>query len=101
MMTVYVDARRIVDEKSFHEAFATAFAFPATYGRNMDAWIDCVGDLRPTSGVILVQLDHAEDFEQRCPNLFRTLLDCTAFVNWRRKSATNSPILALAYDRNT
>jgi hypothetical protein len=37
-----VPVSRIYDWDSFHDTFATALGFPSFYGRNMDAWIDCL-----------------------------------------------------------
>jgi barstar (barnase inhibitor) len=42
---VRIDADRIVDRASFHSVFGEAFGFPDFYGRNMDAWIDCMTHL--------------------------------------------------------
>ena len=40
MKYVTLDCTPMVDEKSVHDAFAAALAFPATYGRNLDALYD-------------------------------------------------------------
>ncbi|HEY4646882.1 MAG TPA: barstar family protein, partial [Steroidobacteraceae bacterium] len=40
-----VDGSRIHDWASFHDEFNRTFAFPDFYGRNMDAWIDCMSSL--------------------------------------------------------
>ena len=101
MTTIRIDARRISDEKSFHDVFASACAFPSVYGRNLDAWVDCMGDLLSERGALVLQLDHVDDFARQCPGLFQTLLDCTAFVNWRRSAGERKPTLALAYSRKT
>lgn len=39
---VSIPADRILDWQSFHDVFAEAMGFPSYYGRNMDAWIDCM-----------------------------------------------------------
>ena len=39
---VLIDGGRIVDWSSFHAVFAEGMGFPEFYGRNMDAWIDCM-----------------------------------------------------------
>jgi len=39
---VEIDTRRITDWASFHDVFAEVFGFPGFYGRDMDAWIDCL-----------------------------------------------------------
>jgi hypothetical protein len=105
---VRIDASDIVDSDSFHTVFASAFGFPAFYGRNMNAWIDCLTDLDdPGTGMTSVHvqpgeclslvIDRAQDFKSRCPELFSALLECAAFVNWRRVDMGRSPVLALAF----
>jgi len=42
MPFVRVDATHIRDWDNFHDVFADAFGFPDFYGRNMDAWVDCM-----------------------------------------------------------
>src|SRR5688572_7987636 len=41
-IVIKIDTQRITDWKSFHNLFAEVFGFPGFYGRNMDAWIDCM-----------------------------------------------------------
>lgn len=105
---VRIDGRRIVDRESFHDVFAEAFGFPEFYGRNMEAWIDCLTSLdqpsdgmtqvhAPTGGVVVLQLDHADDFSKRCPALYEDLIDCAAFVNWRLLERGHPPVLALSF----
>ena len=61
----------------------------------MDAWIDCMSSLDdPTDGlsqtklepgeVLVLVVQNAGDLKSRCPDLWRDLLECAAFVNWRR-----------------
>ena len=45
VVSVRIDTNRIRDWDSFHTVFADAFGFPSFYGRNMDAWIDCMSYL--------------------------------------------------------
>ena len=52
MKTVILDCTPMVDEKSVHDAFAAALDFPATYGRNLDALYDCLGEVRDTEIVL-------------------------------------------------
>jgi hypothetical protein len=110
VLVVNLDTRRITDWTTFHTVFAEVFGFPEFYGRNMDAWIDCMTCLddpssgmtaisAPPGGVIVLQLEHADDFARRCPEPFAALVDCGAFVNWRRIKAGNPPVLALSYFR--
>jgi RNAse (barnase) inhibitor barstar len=42
MPIVDVDVLPITDWDSFHDTFAVALGFPDFYGRNMNAWVDCL-----------------------------------------------------------
>ncbi len=105
---VEIDASEILDWPSFHSVFAKAFGFPAFYGRNMNAWIDCMTDLdepgtgmsavhAPPNGIVLVKVLNAKAFATRCPEQAAALSDCAAFVNWRRCEQGGAPVLALSY----
>lgn len=103
-----IDCARITDWESFHDEFHRVFGFPEFYGRNMDAWIDCMTSLdSPSDGmtalhceagkVLTIELSHASEFKKRCPDQFEALVDCAAFVNWRRIEQGDSTVLALSY----
>ncbi|KQR07962.1 barstar family protein [Xanthomonas arboricola] len=102
-----IDANSIVDSESFHSVFASAFGFPAFYGNNMDAWIDCLSYLDDPSAemtTIHVQsgqalslvVDNSAGFKARCPELFTAFLECAAFVNWGCIETGDAPVLAVA-----
>ncbi len=99
---VAIDASEILDWPSFHAVFAKAFGFPDFYGRNMNAWIDCMTDLdepglgmskvhAPANGIVLIKVVNAKDFSTRCPEQAAALNDCAAFVNWRRCEQGGAP----------
>lgn len=105
---VEIDASHITDWDSLHDVFAEAFGFPNFYGRNMDAWIDCMTRLdSPEDGmtkinvesgqVVAIQINHVTDFAQRCPEQYTALIECSAFVNWRRIEIGEEPVLALSF----
>lgn len=105
---VKIDANRIVDSASFHDVFAEALGFPGFYGRNMDAWIDCLSYLdepeagmtsvhAPPGGVVTLLIEGIADFAVRCPEQYADLIECAAFVNWRRVERGDPPVLALAF----
>ena len=109
-MLVRVDTTQIRDWASFHDVFAEAFGFPGFYGRNMDAWIDCMTSLdepadamttvhAPKGGVVVLQLDAVDDLAKRCPEQYRDILECSAVVTWRRLEAGEPAVLALSYYR--
>ncbi len=72
----------------------------------MDAWIDCMSYVDdPHAGMIAapvakgsmmtLRIDDAADFQRRCPEQSRALIECTAFVNYRRIEAGREPVLTL------
>ncbi len=101
----------IVDWDTFHDVFDATLGFPQFYGRNMNAWIDCLSNAddansglvaNPVSSGDLLTLSiiDAAEFKQRCPDQFETLIECAAFVNYRRRAVGDGPILALLIDGN-
>ncbi len=46
---------QITDWDTFHDAFAATLGFPGFYGRNMDAWIDCVTSVDRDDGMTAVR----------------------------------------------
>ena len=105
---VVVDTARILNWDSFHSVFQTSFGFFDGYGRNMDAWIDCMGSLSdPPPGLsevrvaigstLTLQLLNVAAFKGRCPDIYDALIECSAFVNLRSVEANEPPSIALAY----
>jgi len=41
-LIVTVPVEKITDWPSFHDVFHETLGFPKFYGRNMNAWIDCM-----------------------------------------------------------
>ncbi|MCK4624482.1 MAG: barstar family protein [Phycisphaerae bacterium] len=107
---VKIDTSRIRGWDTFHNVFAEEFGFPKWYGRNMDAWIDCMESLDDLeagmssvsvqpSGVLVIQLEHVAEFATRCPDQYKALLECTAFVNYSRIEVGKRPVLTLAFHK--
>ncbi len=108
MVVVKLDTRRITGWDTFHDLFAEVFGFPNFYGRNMNAWIDCMTNLDDPSagmssihaapgGVVVLELEHVNEFAIRCPEQYAAVVECSAFVNWRRLQAGYEPVLALSF----
>lgn len=102
---VRVDCSEAAD---LHGLFAEAFGFPDFYGRNWDAWIDCMSHLdEPDAGlsaihvkkgdVVVIQLGQADVLKRNRPDLLAALCESAAFVNWRRIEAGTAPILCLSF----
>jgi hypothetical protein len=107
---VKLDTRRIRDWTTFHDVFAEVFGFPDFYGRNINAWIDCMTSLdepahgmtsvhAPPGGVLALQLDFVDDFSARCPEIFDAIVEDAAFVNWRRTETGREPVLAISFHK--
>lgn len=105
---VTVDCEGITDWESFHDVFAEAFGFPRFYGRNMNAWIDCMTSLdEPDHGltamhcakgsVLTLKLENVESFRVRCPEIYDALIEDAAFVNWRRNEVGEPSVMALSF----
>ena len=105
---VNINCLCIVDWPSFHDTFATALGFPDFYGRNMNAWIDCMTYVddpddglnqmhAPEGGVLVLHLERGRDFATRCPEIYAALIECSAFVNYRRLEIGEGPVLCLSF----
>lgn len=103
---VRIPTNLISDWPSFHKVFAEALGFPDFYGQNMDAWIDCMTYADDSEAhmlargvvpgeILTLQIDEVSDFAGRCPEQFKALVECTAFVNYRRVEVGGKPILSL------
>jgi len=106
---IEIDGSKVADWESFHDVFANGLGFPKFYGRNSDAWIDCMTYLddpeagmskihAPKNGVLALQILNARAFEKKCPEIWKALQEMAAFVNWRRIETGDSPVLALSYN---
>jgi hypothetical protein len=72
----------------------------------MNAWIDCMTYVdHPDMGMVAspvaegnlltLRLDDAANFQRRCPEQYTALIECSAFVNYRRMETGMPPVLAL------
>jgi RNAse (barnase) inhibitor barstar len=111
-MVVKIDTRRITDWDSFHDLFAETFGFPDFYGRNMNAWNDCMGSLAdpdspmtkvhvPPGEVVVLHLEHVTDFATRCPEQYNAIVECAAWVNANCVTFGMPVMLALSYFKNS
>ncbi|MDP1737787.1 MAG: barstar family protein [Caulobacter sp.] len=102
--TVRVDGSKMVDWNSFHDEFSRVFGFPDFYGRNMNAWIDCMTNLddefsnfRVEVGeLVMLEISDREVFQKKHADLSSALHECAAFVNGRRVAVGELPILLIS-----
>jgi hypothetical protein len=87
--------------------FAQSFGFPRFYGRNMDAWIDCMTELDdPDAGMtsvhgsasdpLILLLDNVDSMPAE---ILQAMVECAAFFNWRRIDADEPAMLILAFQK--
>jgi len=106
-LVVAIAGDRITGWDSFHDLFADALAFPAWYGRNMNAWIDLMTYLdedHATTGrfvapgeTVTISLTGAKALRERHPERYDALIECASFVNWRRIESGGHAYLCLAF----
>jgi RNAse (barnase) inhibitor barstar len=97
-MTIHlIDGHSICDWDSFHDVFAKEFGFPPYYGRNMNAWVDCIDDIDDGGTIATLLISNAKHLKTTNPEIYEALIECSAFVNWRHVSEGGQPILALAF----
>ena len=111
IVEVKIDGASITSEDSFHDVFFERLGFPEYYGRNWDAWIDCLTYVdEPDTGMcrrvqvevgsfLLLCIENSETFKRKCKKVFNNFLECTALVNNRRVRASRAPIIIVALDR--
>ncbi len=91
---VQIETDDITDWKSFHDTFARALDFPNYYGRNMNAWIDCISD---RDNAFVLHLNNAASFRARCPDLYAAIIESSSFSNWRDLESGGTPLVFLAF----
>jgi barstar (barnase inhibitor) len=104
---IEVPVSRIVSGTRSTTSSASALGFPPFYGRNMDAWIDCLtyrdeddgmaSVVGLPGGMLTLQLDEGRAFAERCPEQYAALIECAAFVNWRRIETGGRSIITLSF----
>ena len=112
MVVMPIPVDEIIDWTTFHDVFQKVLGFPNFYGRNMDAWIDCMTSVDapadglttvtiPPGDVLILRVDDPFDFRRRCPAQYDALIECSAFVNLRRTEVGEPPVLALLLNGRT
>ena len=109
MIRVKIDTSKILDWNTFHDVFSESFGFPSFYGRNMNAWIDCMSYLDDSDAgmseincskgdFVVIELTDAKEFKVRCGEQYEAIIECAAFVNFRNLEAGENPLLMLSFD---
>lgn len=91
---VKINTEEIKDWNSFHKVFSNAFNFPTYYGRNMNAWIDCMDEF--TNELTVIDMGDCRELKVTKPNIIEAINECAAFVNYRRIETGETPVLLVA-----
>lgn len=101
MPVIAIPLDQITDRKSFHEVFAKTLGFPKFYGRNMDAWIDCMSDpdfnsglraaLATPSDVLTLSFSNVAEFRRGAPTCGRR--------SWTAQHSSTTAALRQANDQ--
>lgn len=107
-MEVTVDFSKIKDWETFHSIFKKVMGFPEFYGKNMNAWIDCMSYIddadsgmssvivRPGESLEIIILGTKDGIEN-CSEVFQAFIECVAFTNQRFiESNTNTRLKIIA-----
>ncbi len=103
---IKIDATEIADWATFHSVFSRDLGFPHFYGKNMNAWIDCVTSIDDADSgmtgvtvasdeLAVLEITGIKEFRTRCQEQYDALVECSAFVNYRRVEVGERPVLAL------
>lgn len=106
---VRINTDLITDWDSFHDIFSMTFGFFRGYGRNMDAWIDCMTDIDDKdtgmtkvwineADTLVIELTNSEKFKRDCFEIYLELIECIGFVNARKLKEGNGTSISLALD---
>lgn len=108
-MLIRIDARRLTNAAGLQTVLDEAFGFAPSYGKNLDALVDCLTNLDDATGglsrmrvfpgeVVLLVLEHTQEMSKGAAAQVKSLSDVVAFVNWRRWEKKQPPIMTLAYE---
>jgi RNAse (barnase) inhibitor barstar len=103
--TVRIDGGAIRDWPSFHRECQIKFGFPDFYGRNMDAWIDCLSTLRDDDGMsaftlapdetLQIEIANSSVLQNQATGILDALLDCVDAINERYAENGENPAVEL------
>jgi hypothetical protein len=85
-VVISIAADQITDWPSFHDVFKHALGFPDFYGRNMDAWIDCMTSVDsaadrlttvtvPHGELLVLKIEDLLGFKRRCLEQYSALIE--------------------------
>jgi ribonuclease inhibitor len=76
-MNYTIDLNGIASRDALHEQLAKVFSFPEYYGRNWDAFDECIGEVKLPATVKVIGF---EDFRFRLAREAKLLADCLRYA---------------------
>ncbi len=76
------DCSKWLDIKDFHSSISSALRFPDYYGKNLDAFNDCLSDCIPEGQGIVLGFRHYDSFAVRLPKKAIDILDIINHNAW-------------------
>ena len=106
MPTARLNGELITDWDSFHTECEKVFGFPDFYGRNMNAWVDCLSYLRDDDGMskfvlkenemLTIEVQYSDKLRAAAPDIVEELQFCVAMINERCEDYEETATLKLA-----
>lgn len=105
-----IDMSKVKTWDDWHDVMHEAFGFPDFYGRNLNAWIDCLTSLdEPEDGLTQVHVEKGKimvlrvkgmsNLQKVDTDMYEALVEDAAFVNHRRLEVGEPAVLALSFWR--
>lgn len=92
---IEIDGSALTDWKAFHKTFKETLNFPPYYGDNMDAWIECMAEIKES---LLISITDSETLKENAEEIYFTILECTALVNSIKLDEGDESVIAVSLD---
>jgi RNAse (barnase) inhibitor barstar len=109
IVEIRLDASKFLSWKTFHSYFQRKFGFPDFYGKNINAWIDCMGDLdKPEYGMVknisirkgqcvVFKINNIDDLKSQAHDIYMVIIECSASINSERMRNGELPLIFLSF----
>lgn len=108
MQKIIIDFSQVKSFEDFHCVFKEKLWFPSFYGMNMDAWNDCMSSLDYPEHwmstvhinkweTLIIEWKNIKPLKKGYPDIYDALIECSAFVNWRRTNEWWNPLISLSF----
>jgi RNAse (barnase) inhibitor barstar len=92
-----IDVSDVSTWDEFHQVFIDEFNFPSYYGRNSNAWIDCMEDFAIDGSKLELHIKGMGKLKEVSREMYDLINDCSAFINYRSVQSGGSHVISLCY----